>query len=396
MRVSNIAIVELPGACQVQARVLSERQEDHDEWFPPFDLWFRFPAWCRSYMTLENGDPFVAALLVAAMRTSERLVVAAPVSPRLMAALPDIQAIYAAFDKRAHRITVEAAVRAEPLPFSDEPQSTGLFFSLGVDSFYSLLKKQREQAAGDNVIGHLISVQGFDVADEESDRHFSPQFLTNLQRVAAATHTMLLPVETNVRRATAWLAPWTIVHGGAMAAVALALGGAFRRVTIAASATYDTISPWGTHPLLDPLWSTESLQIVHDGCEMDTIDKTWFNACSDLFLETVRVCPGYAPEYNCGRCLKCLRTMLDLWQSGHLDRCHTLPHHIDPGQLRQALRVGDGPVHTAAFRRRLAYVESADGPPGVRDALIAHLDGDEFTKPSPARRKLRWRARALT
>ena len=108
MRVSNIAIVELPGACQVQARVLSERQEDHDEWFPPFDLWFRFPAWCRSYMTLENGDPFVAALLVAAMRTSERLVVAATVSPRLMAALSDIQAIYAAFDKRAHRITVEA------------------------------------------------------------------------------------------------------------------------------------------------------------------------------------------------------------------------------------------------------------------------------------------------
>ena len=33
---------------------------------------------------------------------------------------------------------------------------------------------------------------------------------------------------------------------------------------------------------------------------------------SDLVLQTLRVCPGYGPEYNCGRCNKCLRAMIDL------------------------------------------------------------------------------------
>ena len=377
MRVSDIAILDLPEACQLQARVTCERHENHDEWFDAFDLWFRFPAWCRPYLSVDNGDPFVAALLVAAMRTGERLVLPAPISPRLWRALPEIQAIYAAFDHRAHRISVECEARARPTPDSFEARN-GLFFSLGVDSFYSLLKNQREWKVGDAAITHLIGVHGFDVLDEAGERRFPAQFRANLDRVAGETGTILLSVETNVRRVTAWLAPWTIVHGGAMAGIALALGGTFRRGLIAASASHDVLAPWGTHPSLDPLWSTERLEVIHDGCELDTIDKTWSNARSDLFLDTVRVCPGYTAEYNCGRCLKCLRTMLDLWQSGDLDRCQTLPHAIDPEALREALVVGSGPVHTAAFRRRLASIEAEGGPLSIRDVLRAHLDDVEL------------------
>jgi hypothetical protein len=376
MRISDIEIIPTGSACQLQARVESDREEDHDEWFEAFVLWLRFPAWCRPFLTVDNGDPFVAALLVAAMRTSERLSVPAPVSPTLLEALPEIQSIYTAFDKRAHRVSVETDARGQPFPAGLDQSRNGLFFSLGVDSYYSLLKNRRVHAADSQTTTHLISVRGFDVADEFGDRDISPQMLANLRRAARETKTTFLPVETNVRRATRQLAPWSIIHGGAMASIALALGGMFQRVLIAASATYDTVAPWGTHPLLDPLWSTESLRIVHDGCEMDTIDKTWFNTGSDLFLETVRVCPGYGPEYNCGRCLKCMRTMLDLWLSGHLYGCPTLPHSIDAECLREALVVGQGPVHLAAFRRRLAYFEATDGPPGVREVLAEHLNHD--------------------
>jgi hypothetical protein len=389
MRVSDVAIVDVNDGCRLEARVTSEREEDHDEWFAPFDLWFQYPAWCRPFLSEENGDPFIAALLVAAMRTSERLSVPGPASPRLLQALPEIQAIYAAFDRRAYRIDVDADSRGDPRPATTEPRRIGLFFSLGVDSYYSLLKNRRDWPKG-KIVTHLISVQGFDAIDEEEDTDVVPVMLANLRRVAAETQTTLLPVQTNVRRVTAWLAPWTIVHGGAMAAVALALDGLFERVLIAASATYDVLAPWGTHPLLDPLWSSETLTVVHDGCEMDTIDKTWFNTRSDLFLDTVRVCPGYGTEYNCGRCLKCLRTMIDLWQSGHLDRCRTLPQHIDSALLIEALELGDGPVHRAAFRRRLAYLESADALPKVRDVIRDHLDGSAVASLPRSRR---WRPR---
>jgi hypothetical protein len=162
-----------------------------------------------------------------------------------------------------------------------------------------------------------------------------------------------------------------------MVSVALALGNMFRRVLIAASTTYDKLYPWGSHPLLDPLWSTEGLTFVHDGCEMDTIDKTRIVARSRLVLDTLRPCAGYGSGYNCGRCPKCLRTMIDLMQAGYLDRCRTLPHEIDAERLREALRPGGGPVHVANFRRRLETLESSGGPPGLREVLAEHLAREE-------------------
>lgn len=81
MRVSNIEIVELDDACQLQALVESDLDPDDARWLEPFVLWYRFPVWCRPHLSVENGDPFLAALLVGAMRTQEGLAIAAPCSP---------------------------------------------------------------------------------------------------------------------------------------------------------------------------------------------------------------------------------------------------------------------------------------------------------------------------
>jgi hypothetical protein len=373
MRVSEVAVIDLAGACQLQARVESDRDPDLAEGFPPFMLWFRFPQWCRPYLRADNGDPFLATLLFAAMSVAEPLMLPAPVSPRLVQAGPEIAAIYAAFAPRAKHVPVHAASRAAALPTGDG-QANALFFSLGVDSFYSLLKNAREHPTDAERISHLIAIHGIDAAHTGWDEAFPFAILDNLVRVAAAHGKTLVPVVTNVRRATARLAPWSMVHGGALASVVLALGGFGRRVTIAASATYDTLAPWGTHPLLDPLWSTETLTVVHDGCERDTVDKTRVIAHDPLVLETLRVCPGYTGDYNCGRCLKCLRTIIDLMHAGTLDRCRTLPHELDLDRLRGELWMGDGPVHEAAFRKRLAFVEAHGGPPGLREILIEYLE----------------------
>ena len=336
MRVSDIRVLATGDGCELRGRVTSEVKPDAADWFEPFILWYRFPAWCLPFLNPENGDPFLAALLLPAMRTEERLLIPAPVSTRLLAALPDIQAIYAAFDPRTTRVSVEALARDVTLPADGSEARVGLFFSMGVDSFYSLLKNQRDHPADEQAVTHVISVHGFDVAHDGWNYSFPPTLLKNFERIAGETGTMLLPVVSNVRQAGARLAPWTMLHGGAMASVALALGAAFRRVMIAASATYDTIYPWGTHPLLDPLWSTEGLTVVHDGCELGTIAKTRLVARSQLVLETLRVCPGYSPSYNCGQCMKCLRTMIDLLQAGFLQLSQTLPHEIDAEALQHA------------------------------------------------------------
>jgi hypothetical protein len=386
MRVSEIAVIERPGACQLQARIESDRDPELAEGFPPFTLWYRFPRWCRPYLRADNGDPFLAALLFAAMSVGERLVLPAPVSSRLAAAVPEIAAIYAAFAPRARRVAVAAATRAEPLPAGAD-RAVALFFSLGVDSFYSLLENARKHPADEETITHLIALHGIDAAHAGWDEAFPPAMLANLERVAAAHGKTLIPVVTNVRRETARLAPWTMLHGGALASVALALGGFGRRVTIAASATYDTLPPWGTHPLLDPLWSTETLTVIHDGCERDTVDKTRVIGHDRLVLETLRVCPGYTDDYNCGRCLKCLRTVIDLMQAGTLDRCDTLPHEIDLDRLRGELWMGEGPVHEAAFRKRLEFMEVHGGPPGLREILFEYLEASRAVEESSRRQR---------
>src|SRR5215213_7692152 len=308
MRVSDIQLVNTKETCQIQGWVESDRDEDDALWFSPFTLWHRFPHWCAPFLNPGNGDPFLAALLMPAMRIGERLAISAPIATRLLDELPDIQSIYCSFDQRNQSITVEAEERRESLPALDEEPGTGLFFSLGVDSFYSLLKNQRDHPRDARAVTHLLSVHGFDVASDGWDEEFPAELLANFQRVADETGKTLVPVISNVRRVTKPLAPWTLVHGGGMTSIALALGPGLRRVSIAASTTYDKLYPWGSHPVLDPLWSTEGLNVVHDGCEMNSIDKTRVIAESLLALETLRPCARYGPGYNCGRCLKCLRT----------------------------------------------------------------------------------------
>jgi hypothetical protein len=372
MRLTEIRIVPREDACQLEGEVESDVDPDDAQWFAPFTLWYRFPVWCESHLSTDNGDPFLAALLLLAMQTGERLTIPAPVSPTLRDALPNIQAIVSGFYPTLQPIPVDVTARPRPLPGDEHDGRVGLFFSMGVDSYYSLLKSVAAHPADDRTLSHLISVNGFDVTYEGEDGRFPPALLHNFARVADALEMSLLPVSTNIRRVGVRITTWPALHGAALASVALALGSAFRRVSIAATTTYDMLFPWGSHPLLDPLWSTETLRFVHDGCEINIIDKTAVVARSDLALETLRPCAGHATSYNCGRCEKCLRTMLDLLIAGRLGRCRTLPGEIDPEWLRGALRPG-GRTHMAEFQRRLDALEAIGAAPLLCNVLREHL-----------------------
>jgi len=89
--------------------------------------------------------------------------------------------------------------------------------------------------------------------------------------------------------------------------------------------------PSGSHPLLDPLWSTESVGIVNDGAEATRIQKIqWQIARSDVALRHLRVCwENQDSDYNCGRCEKCIRTMVNLEIAGVLKQCLSFDRPLD-------------------------------------------------------------------
>ena len=122
------------------------------------------------------------------------------------------------------------------------------------------------------------------------------------------------------------VARWERVHGGALAAAGHLLRPALRELRIAASYPLAFDRPFGSHWRLDPLWSSRALRVAHVGAEKWRTQKLLDLADEPLVRRHLRVCwRNLAPAGNCGRCEKCIRTMLILEGAGRLDRFPVFP-----------------------------------------------------------------------
>ncbi|WP_380282314.1 hypothetical protein [Kitasatospora purpeofusca] len=294
---------------------------------PSARLHFTVPGGEHNWLP-ERGDAFLAGLLMPAMRLGEDLVVDAPVSARLLRSARTVVEIYTAWWERLRAVRVTAG---EPVEARRGPAAVGLFFTLGVDSFYSLLgDAERRTEPGHRPVGDLLFVNFEQHAGPDHDR-----LLDRVRLVADRSGARAVRVETNLRAFTAPLVRWEDFHGAALAATALALQGLLGRCLIAASFEYRHLPPYGSHPVLDHLWSTEALEIVHDGADATRTQKVARRlARSDLALRNLAVCWRDRPGRNCGACEKCLRTMVALELAGVLGRCGTLPRVLDLDRLR--------------------------------------------------------------
>lgn len=136
----------------------------------------------------------------------------------------------------------------------------------------------------------------------------------------------LIPVYTNVRQLDADGGFWAKeFHGAFLAAVAHTFSKWLTAVTIPSSFDISYLYPYGSHPFLDPNYSSGDLRIRHDSVILSRLAKTKLVADWDVALQNLRVCdrdpklmkPGVL---NCGQCEKCLRTMTALLALGMLDK----------------------------------------------------------------------------
>jgi len=101
-------------------------------------------------------------------------------------------------------------------------------------------------------------------------------------------------------------------HGGALAAVAHLLSTVLIEVRIASILDYENLFPWGSHPLIDPLFSSSNLSVIHIGAVWSRVEKTRLISDFDEALATLHVCYKLGDSANCSHCSKCVRTMLTL------------------------------------------------------------------------------------
>jgi hypothetical protein len=317
-----------------------------------------------SELVADTADAFLPALLVPCLWAGETLRIEPKVSRTLVRHLPRIQDIYLSWFPRLKRIAVEVTAAPERPAAGTK---VGTFFSGGVDSFYTLHRSRQGAIPGVPAATHLVFLLGYDRALERL--RGQENTWRYLEDIAARYQTGLIRGTTNLR--SVFPIDSAVYHGAMLAAGALALSRGLRHVLVPATYQYGHLMPCGSHPLLDELWSTEQLEVVHHGCDATRVGKLEALAAEDpQALAGLRVCPeNYGDVDNCGRCPKCIRTMVALDLIGWLSRVPTLPSRLPDG-AQQILRE-DASDHESTVSELL----EAARRPGQRPELRRLVEG---------------------
>jgi len=267
------------------------------------------PLWFESSDTLLRPAPeaFASALLVPALQQNADLMVDAPLDKMW---LSNAHALMTVLGKWWGYRAITISGTGGNTGSAEQGTATALCFSGGVDSFFNLLRGQYR-------VDYLVFAHGYDIRLRDTNR--VDWFRPSLRSISEATGTTLAVIRTNLREHPVFSGvSWEHAHGGALAALGHVMAGT-RRLVISASYPYELNRPWGSHWTTDPLWSSEQLEIVHEGASFWRSDKLRRIADEPLVREYLRVCwENRTSSLNCCRCEKCLRTMLVLAQCGKL------------------------------------------------------------------------------
>jgi len=298
-----------PVRCELSARVRAEAWAEEE-----FTLWYRVPAELIPDHDADAPDcsPFLVALLLWCLRRSEPLRIEGRVSKRLFDNVALATDICRSFWPELMSPIDVTADAHEPGPGTPGVAS---FFTRGVDSWYTALS-YGQRPYDTPPLTHLIYVPSIDFMFDEAHRTRATESTEAAARVAGMTPVV---VETNLRRHTETFLHWGYYHGAGLASVGLALG--FGHILLPAARSYGRLEPEGSHPLLDPLWSTARTEVVHHGADATRWRKVQYLADAPLALRTLKVCFDENTDGNCGRCPKCIVTMIMLAAVGKLDEC---------------------------------------------------------------------------
>jgi hypothetical protein len=281
----------------------------------------------------EDGSPFLAATMLLAMRRREDLEIAAPVSRAFLEHCDLIQRIYRSWDPSLTNSKVRVGGTVDP---AARQPGRACFFSRGVDSMFSVATD-----SGDGPFTHLVYCQGLDPILDATVQ------LEDIARATAVAELLGLPlvvVSTNLRTLSDPVVDWADLFGAGLSAVAQCLSGGIGSVVIPSSADYTSQGPCGSSPLLDPLFSTESVAVIHGTIAYQRAEKIEALARQrpDL-IPHLKVCYRENRPDNCGRCTKCLWTMVCLEAAGALTSAQSFPGDIPLERIR-ALRIADYPL----------------------------------------------------
>ncbi len=291
-------------------------------------IFFSYPEEFYDYLP-DTADPFFPAILIPAMLTDRVLEVIPPFSQKMFDNQATIQDIFAAWHPGDFKKVKVVAQNLHNDP-KKETVKNATFFSLGVDSMYSMLKylPQNNPPAGKQLTS-LVYMKGLELPLSVYSRGQDQDVIIAARKVGAHYNLDVVVGETNIR--DVFPLDWEDHYfGPGLAATALSLSNGFRNIYIPSSHSYAIFFHDPSSPLIDNLWSNEQTNIFHDGSEKERAEKIADLIVYDSFaLNHLRVCvSNEGGGYNCGKCWKCIRTMVTLEILGVLKDSTTFPNKL--------------------------------------------------------------------
>ncbi len=161
-----------------------------------------------------------------------------------------------------------------------------------------------------------------------------------VRRARDAARQLGLPlavIETNLRELSDPIVPdWADMVGAALALLSTAMSDGLGHMVIPSSAAPTTLVATGTSPLLDPMFSTDELEIHHEVPATRPAKVAWLARERPDLLPHIKVCFYEDRPDNCGRCPKCVLTMLSLEAAGSLALATGFPPEVDPDAVAAA------------------------------------------------------------
>lgn len=326
MRIEDLGLEVRSGKARLTATIV---WEDSDR--PTQEVFYEVDEEYVDYLTLSPHPFLVGSILPALHNGEERVFVDQEICPELrnglLTAMGWIRHWYG-LARDPVRIETKPTAR---WPMARPEERAGSFLSGGIDSLATLRANRLDfpldhpLSIKDCLIVHGFDIGAFEGGDKETAAY--ERAVSVLREIAADAKVTLIPIYTNVRHLEDGVEFWMHqFHGAALSSVAHALSGRLSSVRIGSCYAIPDQRPWGTHPVLDPNYSSVDLQVRHDAVRLTRFEKAKLVADWDVALQNLRVCWTHPKDVlNCGKCDKCIWTMLELLAAGKLAQTRAFP-----------------------------------------------------------------------
>ncbi|HET9796306.1 MAG TPA: hypothetical protein VFS34_17830 [Thermoanaerobaculia bacterium] len=381
MKIAGPRRERTPGGARVVARVEWENEPGRS----PLDVWWEAGGSAAEDLAASPDAILAAVFLPAAARGERRIALEGPVCPRLAEGLVAAARVFAGWGRipsEPPRIEPRSGFRA-PLP--RRPERSALFLTGGIDSTH-LLRRNRVDFPREHSesFGDALAVFGLYAPDQlDPADPFGAYARTRevLDAIAADAGLILVPVVTNATEVASdvdFIARVSL--SSVLASAAHLFPSRWSSVCLASGRDASILVPLGTHPLIDPSFSSAAVAVRHEGIGITRPERIAELAAAEGALSRLLVCmAGPPPPFlNCGRCEKCLRTMAALAGLGRLAESREFPVRDLAPDAIDAFSVGP---HYAPYWRDLLPLLR-----GRRDDLAAAVE----RQLAAAERQARW------